>query len=177
MTQNRLEEVSEVPIPKGLASNNYRKSRLLAKGCPKLIRLVEKHQVDLEKSLESQKYSQRMISYRDRIKMSIMTTRAKTNNTPTLGSPMDEATRGALSGLNQNRNVYNLKKQLIRAQKHGLGGHSLPSMTPQDRPMQNTSDLQASTKKGGHVPKLLLTQALQFQKQKPGRNGAVSNTI
>ena len=109
---NRLEEVSEVPLPRGIASNHYRKSRLLAKGCPKLIRLVEKHQVDLEKSLESQKYSQRMISYRDRIKMSIMTTRAKTNNTP---SAMDEVTRGALSGLNQNRNAYNLKKQLIRA--------------------------------------------------------------
>ena len=44
--------------------------------------------------------------------------------------------------------------------------------------MQNTSDLQAgSDTKGGHVPKLLLTQALQFQKQKPGRNGAISNTI
>ena len=44
--QNRLEEVSEmVPgsIPKSIITNTYRKSRLLAKGCPKLIRLVEKH--------------------------------------------------------------------------------------------------------------------------------------
>ena len=54
--QNRLEEVSEmVPgsIPKSVITNTYRKSRLLAKGCPKLIRQVEKHQVDLEKSIDS----------------------------------------------------------------------------------------------------------------------------
>ena len=42
----------------------------------------------------------------------------------------------------------------------------------------NTSDLQGTDSKGGHVPKLLLTQALQFQKQNgPGRNGATSNTV
>jgi len=106
-----------VPLPKSIIGNNYRKSRLLAKGCPKLIRLVQKHQVDLEKTMESQKYSQRMLSYRDRIKMSIMTTRSKTNNTPLPGSPMDDPVRLALSGLNQTRNAYALKKQLIMQQR------------------------------------------------------------
>ena len=40
-------------IPRSIITNTYRKSRLLAKGCPKLIRQVEKHQIDLEKSIDS----------------------------------------------------------------------------------------------------------------------------
>lgn len=103
-------------IPKSFITNTYRRSRLLAKGCPKLIRLVEKHQLDLEKSIDSQKYSERMLSYRDRIKLSIMTTRSKGHKTPNLGGTIDsDVTGGNLSGLNKNRNAYALKKQLIMA--------------------------------------------------------------
>lgn len=80
-----------------------------------------------------------MLSYRDRIKMSIMTTRSKTNKTPTLGGTIDsDGNRAAISGLNKNRNAYALKKQLILAQKKGL--HSLPSMTS-ERPIKNGSEL------------------------------------
>lgn len=97
-------------IPRSIIANTYRKSRLLAKGCPKLIRLVGKHQLDLEKSIDSQKYSERMLSYRDRIKMSIMTTRSKVNKSPNLHSTIDtDGTRGAISGLNKNRNAFALK--------------------------------------------------------------------
>lgn len=62
---------------------------MLAKGCPKLIKLVEKQQTSFEKSIESQKYSERMLTYRDRIKMSIMNTRFKSNTTPVIGANMD----------------------------------------------------------------------------------------
>lgn len=55
--------MSEIPIPKGAIANEYRKTRLLAKGCPKLLRQVDKHEVDLERSImESQKLSQRIFS-------------------------------------------------------------------------------------------------------------------
>ena len=54
---------------------------MLAKGCPKILKQVERNAMDFDKSIESQKYSQRLLGYRDRIKASIMTTRSKTNNT------------------------------------------------------------------------------------------------
>jgi len=48
IVQNKaLEEVSELPqstfLHKRMYGNSYRKSRLLTKGCPKLLKLVEKH--------------------------------------------------------------------------------------------------------------------------------------
>lgn len=55
---NVLEEVSEIPIPKHAVQNIYRRNRLLLKGCPKLIRLVEKYNSNFEKTLaENHKYS------------------------------------------------------------------------------------------------------------------------
>lgn len=97
-----------------LVSNNYRKSRMLAKGCPKLLKMVERNAMDFDKSIESQKYSQRLLGYRDRIKASIMTT--KTNNTATMGgsATLDDNNDPSHSGLNRNV-TYQLKKQLIMA--------------------------------------------------------------
>ena len=122
----RLAEVSEEGrFPKNIiASDNYRKSRMLAKGCPKLLKMVEKNAMDFDKSIETQKYSQRLLGYRERIKESIMTTRSKTNNTPMVGRGVNlddslDPSRGvALSGLNRNA-AYQLKRQLILANKKG----------------------------------------------------------
>ena len=47
-----LQDVAEFPFPKNAITNDYRKTRLLKKGCPKLLRLVDKHHVDIEKSLQ-----------------------------------------------------------------------------------------------------------------------------
>jgi len=64
-----------------------------------------------------------MLSYHDRIKMSIMTTRSKANKTPIIGTSMDiEPARStySYSGFNQNRNAYNVKKQLLTAKNGAL---------------------------------------------------------
>ena len=85
--------------------------------------------MDFDKSIESQKYSQRLLGYRDRIKASIMTTRSKTNNTQMMagGVVLDDSTdpsRGvALSGLNRNA-AYQLKRQLIMANKKGSANNA-----------------------------------------------------
>ena len=53
---NRLAEVSEESKTPGrniLVSDNYRKSRMLAKGCPKLLKLIERNAIDFDKSVES----------------------------------------------------------------------------------------------------------------------------
>ena len=48
----KLEQVNELTIPKNAITDAYRKTRLLKKGCPKLIRLVDKHSVSIDKSLK-----------------------------------------------------------------------------------------------------------------------------
>jgi len=50
--------------------------------------MTEKHQSQLNKSLfeQSQKYSQRMGTYRDRVKLSIMETRSNAIQTPQLAA-------------------------------------------------------------------------------------------
>jgi len=81
---------------------------MLAKGCPKLLKIVEKNTMNFDKSIESHKYSQRLLGYRDRIKLSIMSQRSKINQTPTVGGGgnLDYSSgpsRGvAHSGLNRN---------------------------------------------------------------------------
>lgn len=51
---SQLQEVSEIPVPKNAITNHYRKSRLLHKGCPRLIKLVDKQAVTLEQSIKEQ---------------------------------------------------------------------------------------------------------------------------
>ena len=76
-TRRTLQEVTEFPFPKNAITNDYRKTRLLKKGCPKLLRHVDKHLIDIEKSLfESTKLSQRLTSNIERIKLSTLTTRS-----------------------------------------------------------------------------------------------------
>ena len=47
----KLPEVTEFPIPKNAITNSYRKTRLLKKGCPKLVKLVDKQQVTIDRSI------------------------------------------------------------------------------------------------------------------------------
>lgn len=50
-TASKLHEVSEIPVPRFAIQNEYRKMRLLNKGSKRLIRMVEKHATDIEKTL------------------------------------------------------------------------------------------------------------------------------
>ena len=82
----KLHEVSEIPslIPKNAITNNYRKQRLLQKGCPKLLRQAEKQAQELERSIRNHdRQSARLYSQigsqhgtSERVKLSIMTTRS-----------------------------------------------------------------------------------------------------
>ena len=44
--------MSEYPIPKNAITNQYRKTRLLKKGCPKLIKLVDLQNVAIDKNIK-----------------------------------------------------------------------------------------------------------------------------
>jgi len=114
----RLEEVTEVPIPKNAVQNTYRRSRLLLKGCPKLIKLVDKYHSNLERSLaETQKYSERLMSCRDRIKLSIMETRSNALKTPKMADNSEEPMSDTLSGLNTSTPNASMQKKYLRTQK------------------------------------------------------------
>ena len=83
----RLQQVTEVPVfPKNAITNNYRKQRLLAKGSPKLIKMVEKHKAEIDKSmLRHNRLSSKLasqITAQDRVKMSIMSTRSNALDSP-----------------------------------------------------------------------------------------------
>lgn len=107
VNNSKLHEVSEVPVPKLAVQNNYRLARLLHKGDKKLMKMVDHHARDLEKSFaESNKMSHRMMSNRDRIKLSIMSTRSNAIQTPNLANTMDAADREAFSGFNTAKNAY-----------------------------------------------------------------------
>ena len=101
---SQLQEVSEYPFPKNALTNEYRKTRLLHKGCPKLLRLVDKQHAEIEKSIkESQRVSQRLISNIDRIKLSIMSTRSNAIQTPSLSNTLED--RYVVSGLYSTKNA------------------------------------------------------------------------
>ena len=74
--------------------------------------------------------------------------------------------RGVNSGFNSSRNAYTLKHQLLKTQKNNASGPpSFPSMV-NERSHGNSSELKQTEKtemrSKAHVPKLLLTQTLQF---------------
>ena len=74
--------------------------------------------------------------------------------------------RAAISGFNSSRNAYHLKHKLLKTQKNNASGPpSFPSMA-NERSNGNSSELKTTEKEElrskAHVPKLLLTQALQF---------------
>ena len=121
---SKLQEVSEVPIPKGAVSNEYRKTRLLAKGCPKLLRLVEKHEIDLERSIrESQKLSQRLFNNHERNKLSIMSQRSNAIKPSKLSATLDE--RDAYTGFNTSKNAH------VKHALFSTGKDMVSSMSPQ----------------------------------------------
>ena len=162
--------MTEFPLPKNAITNDYRKTRLLHKGCTKLLRLVDKHHVDIDKSIKDKtRLSQRLGSNMDRVKMSIMSTRANAVMTPNLAKNMEDSTMN--SGCKTSKNAY-VKHELISrtaggARKSNYSGAppNFPSMAIErsqgvNSEMQQSSELHNN--KMAHVPKLLLTQALQF---------------
>lgn len=103
----KLHEVSEIPFPKNAVTNTYRKQRLLAKGCTKLIRQVEKYQGEIDRSILkknalSAKLAPHIMS--DRVKMSIMSTRTNALDSPLRHNLMDEHRN--FSGFNTSKNAY-----------------------------------------------------------------------
>jgi hypothetical protein len=155
--------VTEAIIPKNAITNNYRKTRLLHRGCPKLLRLVDKHHVDIDKSIKDKnRISNRLGTNMDRIKLSIMSNRANTIYTPNLAKTLDEPFN---TGYKTEKNAY-MKHDLQRtAPKNNSGAPpNFPTMAV-DRNHVNISELNQSTEmpsSPAHVPKLLLSQALQF---------------
>ena len=171
-----------MPLPKNAITNNYRKTRLLRKGCPKLLRLVDKHHVNIEKSIQDKnRINEKLGTNADRIKLSIMTNRASNIYTPNLAKTMDESP--LKSGLSTHK-AANIKPELARTTHKNNSGAppNFPTMAL-ERPHANSSELNQSTTAAGAempaagskaqnsvVPKLLLTQALQFQQQQNDKN-------
>lgn len=175
--------MTEVPLPKNAITNNYRKTRLLRKGCPKLLRLVDKHHMNIEKSIQDKnRINEKLGTNADRIKLSIMTNRANNIYTPNLAKTMDESP--LKSGLSTHK-AANIKHELARTtHKNNSGAPPNFPMMALERPHANSSELNQSTTAAGAempaasgskaqnnvVPKLLLTQALQFQQQQNDKN-------
>ena len=165
-----------MPLPKNAITNNYRKTRLLRKGCPKLLRLVDKHQVNIEKSIQDKnRINHKLGTNVDRIKLSIMTNRANTIYTPNLAKTLDDSPRK--SGFSTHKNAY-LKHDLAKTPQKNYSNAppNFPTMAV-ERQHANSSELNQSTEMPGkaHVPKLLLTQALQFQNHQQQKNGDKRN--
>lgn len=121
---SQIQEVTEVSLPKNAITNNYRKTRLLHKGCHKLLRLVDKHQVDIEQSIKDKnRMSQRLGTNMDRIKLSIMSNRANTIYTPNLAKTLDEP---FTSGFSTHKNAY-LKHDLHRTAPRNNNSGAPPS--------------------------------------------------
>ena len=166
-----------MPIPKNAITNNYRKTRLLRKGCPKLLRLVDKHHVNVDKSIQDKnRINEKLGTNVDRIKLSIMTNRANMIYTPNLAKTMDESPLKS-TGFSTHKNA-NLKPDLSRTTQKNYSGAppNFPTMVV-DRQHANSSELNQSSEMPGkaHVPKLLLTQALQFQNHQKQKNGDKRN--
>ena len=79
-------------LPKNAITNNYRKMRLLRRGDPKLLRLVDKHLVNIEKSIQDKnRINDKLGTKADKLKLSIMTNRANMIYTPNLAKTMDDS--------------------------------------------------------------------------------------
>jgi hypothetical protein len=117
----KLQEVSEIPFLKNAITNTYRKSRLLQKGCPKLIKLVEKHHGEIDRSIiQHQRVSARLanhITASERVKMSILETRSNLVDSPFRHHMMEDRN---LSGLNTSKNAY--------VTRHKAAATTYPSM-------------------------------------------------
>ena len=102
-----------MPLPKNAITNNYRKTRLLRKGCPKLLRLVDKHNATVDKSIQDKnRINEKLGTNVDRIKLSIMTNRANMIYTPNLAKTMDSSPLKS-SGFSTHKNT-NFKPDLAR---------------------------------------------------------------
>jgi len=149
----KLQEVSEIPFLKNAITNTYRKSRLLQKGCPKLIKLVEKHHGEIDRSIiHHQRMTTRLannITASERVKMSIMDTRSSVMDTPFRHHMIEEHN---YSGLHTSKNAYVTRSKAAAT--------TYPSMAL-ERSNCNSSELHKTMEdkmpNQAHVPKLLLT--------------------
>ena len=141
------------------------------------MRLVDKHHVNVEKSIQDKnRFNEKFGTNADQLKLSIMTNRANMIYTPNLAKTMNESPLKT-TGFSTHKNA-NLKNDLSRTTQKTYSGAppNFPTMTV-DRQHANSSELVESSEMPGkaHVPKLLLTQALQIQNQQKQKNGDKRN--